>query len=238
MTKFEKSHWADTEFSQNYRDDAGIFLPFRYQFFVIAKSLYGYFIDPKFEGRILDLGCGDGLFVHELLQSFTPKSVTLVDGSAEMLNAAKKRLGNNAKINFMKATFQDVLTKKLLSGSFDFIYSSLAIHHLPFEEKKLLYCTIHKLLSPGGCFIHYDVVMPTSEKIEKWFLTEWREWIHRHPDKERSKRLLSIPEGYKENQDNIPDTLESQLQALEHIGFKEVDCFFKYGIFSLFGGFK
>jgi len=188
--------------------------------------------------RILDLGCGDGLFVQELLKSFSPKSVTLVDGSVEMLDAAINRLGNNKNINFIKANFQDLIAEESLIGHFDFIYSSLAIHHLPFEEKNHLYTYIYKLLSIGGCFVNYDVVVPPSGKIEKWYLSHWKQCIRAYPDKEKGDKLLGIPEQYKGNQDNIPDTLESQLEALAQIGFNEVDCFFKYGIFSLFGGFK
>ncbi len=238
MSEFEKSRWADSEFSQNYRDEANIYLPFRRQFIEIAKSLYAYFISTRTEARVLDLGCGDGLFVQELLKSFSPASVTLVDGSAEMLEAAKKRLANNANINFIKASFQDLLAGESLDENFDFVYSSLAIHHLPFEQKNQLYTYVHKLLSPGGCFAHYDVVVPPSRKIEKWYLSLWREWIREHPAVEMREKLLGIPEQYKDNPDNLPDTLGSQLQALEEIGFKEVDSFFKYGIFSLFGGVK
>ena len=238
MTQFEKSRWADSEFSQNFRDEADVYLPFRRQFIEVTKSLYEYFIDVNIEAKILDLGCGDGLFIQELLKSFSPASVTLIDGSTEMLESAKKRLKNKRNINFIKASFQDLLAGELLGENFDFIYSSLAIHHLPFEEKKQLYAYIYKLLSPGGCFVHYDVVVPPSGKIEKWYLSLWRQWIKEHPSIEMRENLLDIPEQYKGNQDNIPDTLESQLEVLEKIGFKEVDCFFKYGIFSLFGGFK
>ena len=238
MSKFEKSRWADSEFSQNFRDEADVYLPLRRQFIEVTKSLYAYFIDVNIEAKILDLGCGDGLFIQELLKSFSPANVTLVDGSAEMLEAAKKRLGNKSNINFIKVSFQGLLAGESLNENFDFIYSSLAIHHLPFEEKKHLYTYIHKLLSPGGCFVHYDVVVPPSGKIEKWYLSLWRQWIKEHPDIEMREKLLGIPEQYKGNPDNIPDTLESQLEVLEKIGFKEVDCFFKYGIFSLFGGFK
>ena len=238
MSKFEKSRWADSEFSQNFRDEADVYLPFRQQFIEVTKSLYECFIDTNCEAKILDLGCGDGLFIQELLKSFSPVNVTLVDGSAEMLEAAQNRLGNNSKISFMKASFQDILAGESLNENFDFIYSSLASHHLPFEDKRHLYAYIHKLLSPDGCFVHYDVVVPPSGKIEKWYLSLWRQWIKEHSDKEMREKLLGIPEQYKGNPDNLPDTLESQLEVLEEIGFKEVDCFFKYGIFSLFGGFK
>jgi len=35
---------------------------------------------------------------------------------------------------------------------------------------------------------------------------------------------------------NKPDTLSNQLTALEEAGFLDVDCYFKNGIFAVFGG--
>jgi tRNA (cmo5U34)-methyltransferase len=238
MSKFEKSRWADNKFSQGYRDDANVFLPFRSQFIEVSKSLYGHFISENPKAKVLDLGCGDGLFIQELSKSFKLAKVTLVDGSAEMLEAAKKRLsGQNGKY-YIQASFQQLLADDPVGDNFDFIYSSLAIHHLPFEEKKRLYAYIYEHLSLGGWFIHYDVVLPLSEKLEKWYLSFWRQWIKRHPLKERREQLLGIPDQYKGNQDNMPDTLESQMEVLNDLGFCDVDCFYKYGIFSLFGGSK
>ncbi len=238
MSKFEKSRWAESDFSQNYRDEANVYLPFRSQFIETTISLFAHFIDSNAKVKVIDLGCGDGLFIQELLKAFTPASVTLVDGSTEMLEAAQNRLGENGNIRFIKASFQDLVAREPLTEKFDLIYSSLAIHHLPFEEKKHLCEYIHNLLSPNGFFVNYDVVVPPSEKIEKWYLALWMQWIREHPDKEMSEKLLGIPEQYKGNTDNIPDTLESQLQALQEIGFNGVDCYFKHGIFALFGGFK
>lgn len=238
MSEFEKSRWADTDFSQSYRDDASIFLPFRNQFIEITKSLYGHFVSQNASARILDLGCGDGLFIQELLKSFTPAEVVLVDGSNEMLEAAKDRLGDQPNINFTRANFQDLLINDPLSGAFDFIFSSLAIHHIPLTDKKDLYAYIFRHLSPGGHFVNYDVVLPPSEELEKWYLSFWRQWIKEYPDKERRDGLLGIPEQYKGNPDNIPDSLESQVEALEDVGFTNVDCYFKYGVFASFGGAK
>lgn len=238
MSKFTKSRWADSAFSQGFRDDADIFLPFRGQFIEVAKSLYGHFISQNPAAKVLDLGCGDGLFVQELAKSFKPSQVTLVDGSAEMLKAAQKRLSGQDNCYFMQASFQQLFVDNPLSGSFDFIYSSLAIHHLPSAEKKKLYAYIYERLSPGGWFIHYDVVLPPSTELEKWYLASWREWITTHPAEERREQLLGIPDQYKGNPDNMPDTLGSQLAVLKEVGFGNIDCFYKYGIFSLFGGSK
>jgi tRNA (cmo5U34)-methyltransferase len=35
---------------------------------------------------------------------------------------------------------------------------------------------------------------------------------------------------------NKPDTLEDQLEALSETGFRDVDCYYKNGIFAVFGG--
>ncbi|MGD9365793.1 MAG: class I SAM-dependent methyltransferase [Desulfobacteraceae bacterium] len=238
MTQFETSRWAESEFSQNYRDAADIFLPFRSQFIEMTKSFFEHFISQNTQAKVLDLGCGDGLFIQELLKSFSPAKVMLVDGSNEMLDAAKERLSKETNLIFSQASFQDLLSNDPINETFDFIFSSLAIHHLLFEEKKRLYAYIYHHLSTGGCFVHYDVVAAPSEKLEKCYLSIWRQWIKLHPAIKKRKALIGIPEEYKDNKDNKPDTLDSQLRAMEEIGFKDVDCHFKYGIFSLFGGFK
>jgi tRNA (cmo5U34)-methyltransferase len=238
MTQFQTSRWAENEFSQSYRDAANIFLPFRSQFIEITKSFFEHFISQNAQAKVLDLGCGYGLFIQELLKSFTPAKVRLVDGSNEMLDAAKERLGKQTNLFFTQASFQELLSNDPLNENFDFIYSSLAIHHLPFEEKQKLYSYIYNHLSIGGYFVHYDVVVPPSEKLERYYLSIWRQWIKEHPAIEKRKELIGIPEEYKDNKDNVPDTLDSQLRAMKEIGFKDVDCFFKCGIFSLFGGFK
>jgi tRNA (cmo5U34)-methyltransferase len=238
MSKFEESRWADSEFSHGYRDNADTFLPFRRQFIEVAKSLYGHFISQNPEAKVLDLGCGDGLFIQELSRLFQPTKVVLVDGSAEMLEAARKRLTGQDGNSYIQASFQQLIADDPLAESFDFIYSSLAIHHLPFAEKKKLYAYIYQHLCPDGHFVHYDVVLSPSAKLEQWYLSLWRQWIKEHSDRERNEKLEGIPDQYRGNADNMPDPLKIQLAALKDIGFSDVDCFYKYGIFSLFGGSK
>lgn len=238
MTQFDESEWAQSHFSRDYRDAANIFLPFRRQFIDITKAIYRHYVSQSPDTSVLDLGCGDGLFVQELLKSFTPAKARLVDGSSDMLNAAKERLGKQDNVYFSKASFQELLINDPFDEHFTFVYSSLAIHHLSFEEKIALYTYIHKHLATEGCFVHYDVVLPPSENLDRCYMAMWRQWIESHPAISKRKDLIGIPEEYKGNQDNMPDTLDSQLRALEAIGFRDVDCFFKYGIFALFGGFK
>jgi tRNA (cmo5U34)-methyltransferase len=116
--------------------------------------------------------------------------------------------------------------------------SSMAIHHLTLSEKTRLFKKIHALLEDGGYFVNIDVVLPPTEALDQWYMKLWREWMD---DKKSSLRLEDEPseeviKRYKGPGGNKPDTLESQLKALKETGFSEVDCFYKYGIFSIYGG--
>jgi tRNA (cmo5U34)-methyltransferase len=174
--------------------------------------------------------------MQELMKSDNRIRATLVDGFSEMLESAKKRLADFRGVQFVQATFQDLLADDRLHNSFDFIVSSFAIHHLETQEKKALFEYIYHHLSTDGFFLNLDVVLAPYQDLEEWYLSLWREWIHANVDSSKKPDLLPIPQQYKDNPDNFPDTLSAQLEALQAIGFKNVDCFYKYGIFTIFGG--
>jgi hypothetical protein len=47
-----------------------------------------------------------------------------------------------------------------------------------------------------------------------------------------------LPDVYRLKAENKPSGLLEQLAALQAVGFRDVDCHFKHGIFALFGGTK
>lgn len=238
MTEFCKSQWAKAAFSQEYVENADVYVVERRRMFAILRSFYKHFLDGKPGCNVLDLGCGDGVVIHELLEIDGAIVATLVDGSGDMLNRARERLKGFKNVCSIKASFQEILNKDILNQSFDFIVSSLAIHHLTMNEKTALFRSVYHHLNSGGYFLNIDVILAPAEVLEQWYLSLWREWI------EERKILLGI-EGdyyddiirrYKNDADNKPDTLDSQLNALKSTGFKEVDCFYKYGVFTIYGG--
>ncbi len=238
MTEFNKSNWASAEFGQEYIDNADICIVERRRSHRIVRSFYNHFLKDKPQRKILDLGCGDGIITHELLKAGDYLSATLLDGSADMLEKARDRLKDFKGVYFIRASFQEILTQDILRDNFDFIVSSLSIHHLTIEEKKLLFQKIYSCLTADGYFLNVDVILAPTENLEQWYMSLWQEWIAER------KALLRIESSYgddtmrryKDNKDNKPDTLDAQLNALKTIGFKDVDCFYKYGIFTVFGG--
>jgi tRNA (cmo5U34)-methyltransferase len=233
---FDESRWADLGFSQDYRDEADSYLPFRRLFVQTAKSVVGHFLPEKASLRILDLGCGDGFFVD----TFGPRpsdDVVLVDGSSAMLEAAERRLAASTcrNIEYVRSSFQELIERDPLSRRFDFICSSLAMHHLSARDKASLYSYIYHHLDDDGVFINYDVVLAPSEPLETWYVSFWQESL---AQAEITEEIQAVPLRYKDNPDNIPDSLEYQMEALRDIGFSNVDCYLKFGVFSLFGGTK
>jgi tRNA (cmo5U34)-methyltransferase len=90
-------------------------------------------------------------------------------------------------------------------------------------------------------FLVSDPVHPASERSEAWQFSMWRDWIERalaasgHPD---DTKYHGLPLKYKHEPENKPSGLFEQMQLLQQVGFRDVDCLYKYGIFALFGGTK
>jgi len=140
----------------------------------------------------------------------------------------------------VQGSFQAIISGEVSLGRYDLVVSSLAIHHLTTEEKEGLFRAIYSRLVQGGYFLNIDLVLGPSEGLENWYMVLWKEWI------DQKREVLRIEEDifgdiirrYKENDDNKPDILDIQIEALRKAGFVEVDCYYKYGIFSIFGGKK
>jgi tRNA (cmo5U34)-methyltransferase len=239
MTEFEKTNWSQPEFSRGYRDNADVFIVERRRMLAILQSYYAHFLKNGRQRTMLDLGCGDGIVASAVAEIDNGVSVTLVDGSRDMLKKAKERLKSLKQAACVPASFQEIIRKDLLRGYYDFIASSLAIHHLTMQEKAALFRKIFKLLNRGGHFVNIDVVLAPSASLEKWYLSLWRDWI----DERKwdlgieSDQFNDITRRYK-NAENKPDPLLRQLEALKAAGFADVDCYYQYGIFTIFGGRK
>ncbi len=78
---------------------------FRWYYYVFALSLRAYVI-PK---RILDIGCGPGLFTEVLSDVFPEALVVGIDSSLEMCKASKGIWGDARRLPFKKKTF-DLVT--------------------------------------------------------------------------------------------------------------------------------
>ncbi|MBF0608488.1 MAG: class I SAM-dependent methyltransferase [Magnetococcales bacterium] len=240
MSKFNESQWSKPDFSRDYIDNADNFIVQRGLMFDVMTSYYRYFILGRGDTRnILDLGCGDGVTTHMLLRLDNNARATLADGSGDMLDKARTRLTGFNNVRFIHASFEELIRDDILPGGFDFVVSSLAIHHLNMVEKTLLFKKIYGALNAGGHFLNTDVVIAPSAPLEDWYMALWKEWIIQRQDSLKLQTSYEhIPAKYKSLSENQPDTLDDQFRAMSEMGFHDTDCFYKHGIFVIFGGRK
>jgi SAM-dependent methyltransferase len=93
--------------------------------------------------RVLDVGCGDGGLLAELLPALLEagrwdevSAVTLLDPSPAMVSSAKERVATawpNARVDGRVARLEDVA--RSLEGPYDLVVGSLSLHHMPAELK-------------------------------------------------------------------------------------------------------
>lgn len=160
---------------------------------------------PQRVGRVLDLGTGDGRLLALVRSRYPEAQCVGVDSSQPMLTRAAERFGSDATVEL---EVHDLDQRLAVSVPFDVVVSGLAIHHLGDERKRALFGEVHALLAPGGVFANLDLVVSATPEQH-----------------ERFRRAIGREED--DPADRLADLCE-QLGWLRKIGFREVDCHFKW----------
>lgn len=179
--------------------------------------------------KILDLGAGTGLLTMHLLKRYDQAEFVLIDLSEEMLKIAKRRFAERTNLKYVVGDY----VKYNFKDKFDIIISSLSIHHLQHEDKRILYGKIYKMLNKGGIFLNADQVEAPTPANELIYQENWMNKIDDGSLGEKEKK--SIIDRMKLDR---PATLDDNLKWLENIGFKDVDVFYKYYNFVVLHGKK
>jgi len=109
--------------------------------------------------RLLDLGCGPGLYAEELVARGA--DVTAVDASPEMVALARRRLGPGVDVRVHDL---DAPLVWLADASYDVALLALVIHHV--EDRALLLAEAHRVLRSGG-----RLVVSTTHPTADWLRT-------------------------------------------------------------------
>jgi tRNA (cmo5U34)-methyltransferase len=241
MSDFDHSNWANPAFAREYLDNADHFIPDRHYLFHILRSFYRVFVARPGEApvRVCDLGCGDGTLTHQLLPVAPSMQATLVDGSLEMLDAARRRLNGRPGFHFVQRGFDELIKDSSELGQFHFVVSSFAIHHLGPEARRALFKTVFRHLEPGGCFMNIEAVLPDHAGFTEWYYQLWQEWIAEHGQAHGvGDNFRDVPTQARQNPDNQYSPIGEQLADLARAGFADVECHYKNGIFTIYTGRK
>lgn len=98
-------------------------------------------LDPRL--RVADLGCGTGQFAA-VVAPYVAR-VVAVDGSAEMLAAARTRLADHANVDVRRGTLEAL---PIDDAQIDVAVLALVLHHVPDPGRVILEAA--RVLAPGG----------------------------------------------------------------------------------------
>jgi len=101
-------------------------------------------IQPRM--KVLDLGCGTGTLTLMLKRAYPEAQVTGLDGDPQVLDIARD------KSRGVDIQWDEGLASSLPypDSTFDRVVTSLVIHHLITDDKRLAFKEIHRVLKPDG----------------------------------------------------------------------------------------
>jgi len=116
---------------------------------------------------VLDLGCGNGYFLHELKKRGHNSPALGVDFSLPLLQEAESTLG----VEFREVDLSQLSVNRdqlfLESGKWDVITMFATMHHIPSDAMRLdILRTVRSLLKPDGRFVISNWQFLSSERLK------------------------------------------------------------------------
>jgi tRNA (cmo5U34)-methyltransferase len=176
---------------------------------------------PRDARRVLELGSGTGNLSMQLAGALPRATLTLVDGSDEMIALVRSRIeqswpSSSGRVECLVARFEEL---DFPPGSFDLVVSSISLHHV--EDKARLYARIRTLMSERGRFCFADQIRGEPESNHR---VNWERWLDfcREPGNCSADEIDSLLE-HASAHDHYT-TLTEHVALLSKAGFVEIDC--------------
>ena len=160
---------------------------------------------PEDTETILDLGCGTGLELDEILSHRPELSVTGIDLCHAMLEKLKTKHPN------VTTLCQDYFQADLGDESYDCVVSFESLHHFLPGKKRKLFEKIFRALKPRGIYLEVDYLAACQE--EEDILMEFC-WKKRRQQGINEEQFVHF---------DTPLTAEHEMKLLRDAGFSQVE---------------
>ncbi len=119
----------------------------------VSTTVLEYFHSRQGSPRLLDAGCGTGNTSAAILRSFPHAKLTCLDGSEEMISAAKAKLADKSA-NFQRVDLASRdWSRSWDDRSFDAAVSVLVLEHQDLDAYRRCLHEFKRILTPGGILI-------------------------------------------------------------------------------------
>jgi tRNA (cmo5U34)-methyltransferase len=186
--------------------------------------------------RFLDVGCGDGVLAAAILAEHPEAIAVCIDFSEPMLETARNRLPGSShvmNVDYASPGWQDTLRSHV---PFDAIVSGFSIHHQPDERKRGIYPECYSLLAPGGLFLQLEHVASATPWVESLHDDLFIDHLHAFDSSRPKEEVAAAYHSRPDKVANILAPVETQLQWMREIGYRDVDCYLKVFELAVFGG--
>jgi len=238
------SEWQNEVVVESFLNGKRSSIPFASEQLNIMLYLISHLEKPI--NTFIDIGAGDGILSHLILDKFKNSKGCLIDFSQPMIEAANKRLNEYLdRIKIIDADISNSNWQDKFNDDFkavDLIVSGYCIHHLPHGRKYEIYQEIYNRLSSNGIFINVEHVASKSSWGEKVSDALFIDSAYSYEMKQNNiiskEEISNIYHNRPDKKDNILLSPETQCEWLREIGFKNVDIYFKIFELAVFAGIK
>ncbi len=107
---------------------------------------------------VLDVGCGTGTLAMMVQEANPAARVAGLDGDPQILGIARAKARSKGQPIEFREAMSDAMPYP--DGSFDFVLSTMMLHHLSEEGKQGTAAEMYRVLRPGGTLMGMDFAEP------------------------------------------------------------------------------
>jgi tRNA (cmo5U34)-methyltransferase len=164
--------------------------------------------------KILDLGCGTGAELKDILLKCPDAQFTCVDIAEEMLKLLVQKYQSNAKqLTLIHSPYETV---ELVEMDYHYVVCAACLHHYPYQRKLKFFKKIFGLLRRGGAFIEGDFFITPAQERED--LEKYNQLVAEFPEIEHGNYHV-----------DATNSIPSEIKVFADAGFQDIDVIYKEG---------
>ena len=142
------------------------------------------YLQLKAKDKVLEIGCGTGLFTKKIADYSGNTSIIATDLSPDLIEEAKRK--------YPELTFEvaDAMNMRFKDESFDAVFGNSIIHHLDFNS---FATEMDRVLKPGGRFCFAEPNMLNPQIFIQKNIPAIKRWVGDSPDETAINRFTFKP---------------------------------------------